>query len=193
MYLARDRVVEFNGLIYHMYENLGLKVDTYPSPNTMLGGMVSGGRGDVVDGTLVKQTRDATLEDFYIYGMAFRKPYKYVSDVPYMPCNDTLMVKREEAVLPSYMTYGILPQFIDDSTFHELYIECRVLPGYEVRCGECTCEETSQSGHWTGHDCRTPALGYYNRDARSKCPGMIDGVPCNGGGTCMWGSFQGRV
>lgn len=188
MYLARDRVVEFNGAIYHMYENLGLKVDIYPSPimggltGGMGGGMVSGGRGDVdSDATLLQETRDAVLDDFYIYGMSFRHPHGYESLVPYMPCNDTLSVKREEAVLP----FGV-------QGTSSVFIECNVLPGYEVRCGECTCEETSQSGHWSGHDCRTPALGYYNKDGRSKCPGMVDGVPCNGGGTCMWGTYEGE-
>jgi hypothetical protein len=162
MYLARDRVVEFNGAIYHMYENLGLKVDIYSN-------------------NVLQQTRDAVLDDFYIYGMSFRHPYGYESLVPYMPCNDTLTVKREEAVLP----FGV-------QGTSSVFIDCNVLPGYEVRCGECTCEETSQSGHWSGHDCRTPALGYYNKDGRSKCPGMVDGVPCNGGGTCMWGTYEGE-
>lgn len=161
MYLNRDRVVEYNGVIYHMYESLGLKVDIYSGSN--------------------KTTRDAVLDDFFIYGTSFRHPYRYESTVPYMPCNDTLLVKREEAVLP----FGI-------GEVGSVYIPCRVLPGYEVRCGECTCEETSQSGHWTGHDCRTPALGYYSRNGRLKCPGMVDGVPCNGGGTCMWGSYEGE-
>jgi len=162
MYLARDRVVEFNGAIYHMYENLGLKVDIYSN-------------------NVLQETRDAVLDDFYINGTAFRHPHGYESLVPYMPCNDTLSVKREEAVLP-----------FDVQGTSSVFIECNVLPGYEVRCGECTCEETSQSGHWSGHDCRTPALGYYNKDGRSKCPGMVDGVPCNGGGTCMWGTYEGE-
>jgi len=159
MYLARDRVVEKDGVIYHMYEQLGLKVTEYP-------------------GT----TRDATVEDYFIEGTAVRHPYGYVSDVPFMPCKDTILVKREEAILPSWAGNGTA----------DVEISCSVLPDYEVRCGQCTCEETSQTGHWAGHDCRTPAVGHYGRDARSTCPGMVDGVPCNGGGTCMWGSLDGK-
>jgi hypothetical protein len=159
MYLARDRVVQEGGVIYHMYEQMGLKVTEYP-------------------GT----TRDATVEDYFIEGTAVRHPYGYMSAIPFMPCKDTILVKREEAILPSWAGSGTAA----------VEISCSVLPGYEVRCGQCTCEETSQTGHWVGHDCRTPAVGYYGRDARSTCPGMVDGVPCNGGGTCMWGSLDGK-
>lgn len=158
MYLARDRVVERGGIVYHMYEQIGLKVTEYPGV-----------------------TRDATVEDYFIEGTAVRHPFGYVSDVPFMPCKDTILVKREEAILPSWAGNGTA----------DVEISCSVLPDYEVRCGQCTCEETSQTGHWAGHDCRTPAVGYYNRDARSMCPGMVNGEPCNGGGTCMWGSLNG--
>lgn len=158
MYLSRDRVVSKDGVVYHMYENLGLKVHEYP------GGV-----------------RDATVEDYFILGTAVRHPFGFESDVPFMPCKDTLLVKREEAVLPIWAGTGT----------PDVFISCNVLPGYEVRCGQCTCEETSQTGHWTGHDCRTPALGHFGKDARRKCPGMVDGKPCNGGGTCMWGSDDG--
>lgn len=158
MYLARDRVVERGGIVYHMFEQLGLKVTEYPGA-----------------------TRDATVEDYFIEGTAVRHPYGHVSDVPFMPCKDTFLVKREEAILPSWAGVGTA----------DVEISCNVLPNYEVRCGQCTCEETSQTGHWTGHDCRTPSLGYFGRDARLTCPGMVNGVPCNGGGTCMWGSKDG--
>lgn len=157
MYLARDRVILKDGVVYHMYDQAGLKITMYP-------------------GT----TRDATVDDFFVEGSAVRHPHGYESVIPFMPCKDTLSVKREEAVLP----FGL-------QGTETVFIDCNVLPGYEVRCGECTCEETSQTGHWAGHDCRTPAFGYFNRDARSTCPGMVDGEPCNGGGTCMWGSVDG--
>lgn len=125
--------------------------------------------------------RDATLDDFYLHGTAVRKPKGDPSTEPYMPCKDRLSVKREEAVLPFNL-----------SGSPDVFIDCNVLPGYEVRCGQCTCEETSQTGHWTGHDCRTPSEGYYGKDARSTCPGMSSGQPCNGGGTCLWGSSEGE-
>ena len=63
--------------------------------------------------------------------------------------------------------------------------------GYNIYCGMCSCEETSRTGNWTGFDCRTPSLGFYGEDGRRKCPGMRDNRPCNGGGTCSWGSVNG--
>ena len=77
MYLARDRVVEKDGVVYYMYDQAGLKVTTYP-------------------GT----TRDATIDDFYIKGTARRRPHGHESITPFMPCKDRLRVKREEAILP---------------------------------------------------------------------------------------------
>ena len=131
------------------------------------------------------EIRNATIDDFYIKGNAFRQPYKTVSAYPYMPCADFISLKREEA------THPLLERTTDD-----VLLDCSLLPGgldtaYTIICGECVCEASSSSGHWTGYDCRTPALGYFGQDGKTSCPGMINGLPCNGRGTCDWGSVDG--
>lgn len=133
-----------------------------------------------------KYTRDATIEDYSITGEAVRMPFDSLSAFPYMPCKDRLNVTREAA-------YHKLIQH----TTPNVTLECSLLPGfqeeaYTLVCGSCKCEESRLTGFWTGHDCRTPALGYLGKDGRDTCPGMTgDKRPCNGGGTCTWGSVDG--
>lgn len=166
MLLARDRVILRDGVIYHMYKASALMVDVYDSGKT---------------------TRVATLDDFFIEGRAVRHSYYFSSDLPFMPCEDSMTVVREKAGHP------LLPEF--DSVSLPCNLRTRKeerFGGYDILCGVCNCEEKSQTGNWTGYDCRTPALGFYRNDAKSQCPGMTDDMkPCNGGGTCKWGSVDG--
>jgi len=132
-----------------------------------------------------KITRNYTMEDFYIRGEALRQPYDTVSEYPYMPCEDTISVKREEAVHP-----------LLQETTQDVYIDCALQSGtlgtaYTVVCAECACSYSRAAGHWTGYDCRTPALGFLGEDGKTSCPGMIDKEPCNGRGSCSWGSVDG--
>ena len=82
-------------------------------------------------------------------------------------------------------------------TTADVFMNCSLLPGmfgdaYTIICGECVCESSSSSGHWTGHDCRTPALGFLGEDGKKLvCAGMVNEIPCNGRGTCDWGSVDG--
>jgi len=131
------------------------------------------------------ERRNATIDDFYIVGNAFRQPYNTTTTYPFMPCVDSISLKREEASHP-----------LLQSTTADVFMDCSLLPGlkgtaYTIICGECACEASSSSGHWTGYDCRTPALGYLGEDGKTSCPGMINGIPCNGRGTCDWGSVDG--
>ena len=130
-------------------------------------------------------TRNATIDDFYMKGIAFRQPFDTNIEYPYMPCVDSISLKREEATHP-------LLQY----TTPDVYINCSLLPGmfgeaYTIICGQCVCESSSSSGHWTGHDCRTPSLGFLGEDGKTSCPGMVNEIPCNGRGTCDWGSIDG--
>ena len=132
-----------------------------------------------------KVTRNYTMEDFYIKGEALRQPYNTVSDYPYMACEDTISVKREEALHP------LLAE-----TTPDVYINCALKSGmlgaaYTVVCAECACSYTRAAGHWTGYNCRTPAIGYLAEDGKTSCPAMVDKVPCNGRGSCSWGSVDG--
>ena len=131
------------------------------------------------------EIRNATIDDFYIEGRAFRQPYNTASLYPYMPCVDTISLKREEATHP-LLRY----------TTPDVFINCSLMPGnvgtaYRIICGECVCESSSSSGHWTGHNCRTPSLGFLGEDGKTSCPGMVNEIPCNGRGTCDWGSVDG--
>ena len=132
-----------------------------------------------------KISRNATIDDFYIKGLARRLPYQTVNDYPYMACEDIISVKREEAVNP-----------ILDQTTEDVFIDCALQSGmagtaYTVICAECACSYSRASGHWTGYDCRTPALGFLSEDGKTSCPAMVDKEPCNGRGTCNWGSVDG--
>ena len=129
--------------------------------------------------------RNATIDDFYMKGTAFRQPFETNIDYPYMPCVDSISLKREEAKHPML-----------EYTTADVFMNCSLLPGmfgdaYTIICGQCVCESSSSSGHWTGYDCRTPALGFLGEDAKNSCPGMVNEIPCNGRGTCDWGSVDG--
>jgi len=131
------------------------------------------------------ETRNATIDDFYRKGLAFRQPFDTNIEYPYMPCVDSISLKREEATHP-------MLQY----TTPDVYINCSLLPGmfgeaYTIICGQCVCESSSSSGRWTGHDCRTPSLGFLGEDGKTSCPGMVNEIPCNGRGTCDWGSVDG--
>ena len=132
-----------------------------------------------------KVTRNSTIDDFYIRGTAVRQPWNTDSKFPYMACADTISVKREEAVHPLLA-----------ATSEDVYINCTLLSGmlgtaYTVVCAECACSYSRAAGHWTGYNCRTPALGFLGEDGKTSCPGMVNKVPCNGRGTCNWGSVDG--
>merc|ERR1712159_168369 len=110
-----------------------------------------------------------------------------------MPCQDRMDISREHPAHPLLpeMASVELPcnVFAQKSVVTENGIDKDYFKSYRIMCGVCDCEEKSQTGNWTGYDCRTPALGFYRSDARSQCPGMTkDMTPCNGGGTCRWGS-----
>ena len=140
---------------------------------------------DVVDCT-GKSTRTASIDDFYIRGESVRRPFNSISNFPYMPCKDRMNITRETAYHP----------LIEHTTLN-ITVECSLLPGYQdeaytLTCGVCQCEESQATGFWSGYDCRTPAEGYFGNDGRDACPGLTaDKKPCNGGGTCTWGSIDG--
>ena len=142
-------------------------------------------------------SRPVTLSDFFVEGTAVRHDYGYSSDIPFMPCVDRLDITREQADHPllAETTPVILPCNVrakKDIREDDLGRQDIRFNSYEVFCGVCDCEEKSSTGNWTGYDCRTPALGFYRNDGRSQCPGMTgDMKPCNGGGTCKWGSTDG--
>ena len=142
-------------------------------------------------------SRPVTLGDFFVEGTAVRHDYGYSSDIPFMPCVDRLNITREQADHPllAETTPVILPCNVRakmDVREDDLGRQDIRFNSYQVLCGVCDCEEKSSTGNWTGYDCRTPALGFYRNDGRSQCPGMTgDMKPCNGGGTCKWGSTDG--
>jgi WD40 repeat protein len=150
-----------------------------------------GGSLTIVDCTT--KTRLAVLDDFFMTGTAVRHDYDFGSDIPFMPCQDGMSISREHAAHP------LLPEMssvnLDCNVFAQKEVtenDKEYFKSYQIMCGVCTCEESSQTGNWTGYDCRTPALGFFKSDARSQCPGMTaDMNPCNGGGTCRWGSTDG--
>lgn len=153
-----------------------------------------GGSLTVTDCSAV--TRNAVLDDFSIEGTAVRHDYDFGSNIPFMPCQDRMDISREHAAHPLLpeMSSVDLPcnvfaqkQVVTENGADEDYFR-----SYQIMCGVCNCEESSQTGNWTGYDCRTPALGFFRSNARSQCPGMTaDMNPCNGGGTCRWGSTDG--
>ena len=153
-----------------------------------------GGSLTVTDCSVV--TRNAVLDDFSIEGTAVRHDYDFGSNIPFMPCQDRMDISREHAAHPLLpeMSSVDLPcnvfaqkQVVTENGADEDYFR-----SYQIMCGVCNCEESSQTGNWTGYDCRTPALGFFRSNARSQCPGMTaDMNPCNGGGTCRWGSTDG--
>ena len=153
-----------------------------------------GGSLTVIDCSAV--TRNAVLDDFSIEGTAVRHDYDFGSNIPFMPCQDRMDISREHAAHPLLpeMSSVDLPcnvfaqkQVVTENGADEDYFR-----SYQIMCGVCNCEESSQTGNWTGYDCRTPALGFFRSNARSQCPGMTaDMNPCNGGGTCRWGSTDG--
>ena len=161
-------------------------VYTYSDIISSLGGSLT-----VVNCSTV--TRNAVVDDFSIEGTAVRHDYDFGSNIPFMPCQDRMSISREHPAHP------LLPEM------SSVDLECNMLAqkqvtengadyfkSYQIMCGVCNCEESSQTGNWTGYDCRTPALGFYRSNARSQCPGMTaDMNPCNGGGTCRWGSTDG--
>ena len=132
--------------------------------------------GDVLQ---LQEERIASMEDYYTFGSLYRKPYG--SEQPHMPCYDSVLSTREEAKSP----------LIDIPT-NSIQLPCAVLPNYRVVCGTCKCFEHATLGHFTGYNCRTPAVGYYGVRGNKKCRGMDeDDMPCNGHGTCNWGSLLG--
>ena len=153
------------------------------------------GRVNVIDCS--GSTRPISIDDFNIEGKAVRHNFNFTSHLPFMPCVDRTTINREQASHP------LLPETTPVTLPCNVYArknvrednfgrEITFYNGYDVMCGMCKCEENSQTGNWTGYDCRTPALGFYRSDARSQCPGMTkDMRPCNGGGTCKWGSIDG--
>lgn len=180
IYLSTDRVVQVGNLVYYMKNELG-GVQTYTY--------------DLTSSLHVK--RPVIIDDYYIQGTAYRKPYgtDFVystgadgerARVPFMPCQDTVEIVRE----------GYNSSLVEVSR-SDVIIDCDLKygddpSGYTIFCGMCTCEEASRTGNWTGYDCRTPSLGHYGEDARRQCPGMTsDKSPCHGGGTCNWGSVNG--
>lgn len=164
-------------------------VYTYSKINSAIGGSLT-----VTDCSVV--TRNAVLDDFSIEGTAVRHDYDFGSNIPFMPCQDRMDISREHAAHPLLpeMSSVDLPcnvfaqkQVVTENGADEDYFR-----SYQIMCGVCNCEESSQTGNWTGYDCRTPALGFFRSNARSQCPGMTaDMNPCNGGGTCRWGSTDG--
>lgn len=140
---------------------------------------------DVVD-CLVKNTKVASISDFYIRGQAVRRPFGSVSEFPFMPCKDRINITKETAFHP-----------LIEHTTPNVSLECSLLPGYvdeayTLLCGSCQCEESQATGFWSGYDCRTPSEGYFGKDGRDACPGLTaDKKPCNGGGTCTWGTVDG--
>lgn len=168
---------------------IGAKVNdvyTYSDIVSSIGGSLT-----VTDCSVV--TRNAVLDDFSIEGTAVRHDYDFGSNIPFMPCQDRMSISREHPAHP------LLPEMSSVDLECNMFAQKQVtengadyFKSYQIMCGVCNCEESSQTGNWTGYDCRTPALGFYRYDARSQCPGMTaDMNPCNGGGTCRWGSTDG--
>jgi len=132
--------------------------------------------GDVLE---LQEERIASMEDYYIFGSLYRKTYG--SEEPHMPCYDSVLSTREKAKSP-----------LIDIPSTSVQIPCAVLPNYRVVCGTCKCFEHATLGHFTGYNCRTPAVGYYGARGNKVCRGMDeDSMPCNGHGTCNWGSLLG--
>jgi len=132
--------------------------------------------GDVLT---LEEDRVAIMSDYYTFGPLYRKPYG--SEEPHMPCYDSVLSTRERVTAP-----------LVDIESTDVKIPCAVLPNYRVVCGACKCFEHAQLGHFTGYNCRTPAAGYYGVRGNRACRGMTeDRRPCNGHGTCNWGSLLG--
>ena len=131
--------------------------------------------GDVL---IPVEERPTVSNDYYVYGALYRKPYK--SAEPHMPCFDTVMSTRERHTMP-----------LIELEHRPVVLPCAVLPNYRVICGMCRCFEHDAMGHYTGHNCRTPAEGYFGARGTKTCRGMGEDGPCNGRGTCNWGSLLG--
>ena len=89
IYLTRDKVVAVDTKLYYMTKELGY-LQTYIF--------------DTVAETFEK--RHVVIDDYYIRGVAYRKPYGFQSGsstgvdgavlrVPFMPCEDTISILRE--------------------------------------------------------------------------------------------------
>ena len=132
--------------------------------------------GDVLE---LQESREASMDDYYIYGPLYRMPYG--SEEPHMPCYDSVLSTREKLTAP-----------LIEISSSIVKLSCAVLPNYRVVCGACKCFEHDTLGHFTGYNCRTPAMGYYGVRGTKKCRGINeDREPCNGHGTCNWGSLLG--